>query len=97
MAGQSPRWIMTARVLRRSGFGVTGAEVDAVVGQHWPSYVDAALAADPDADRGALATPMPSLPPRSRPAKAQRRPPGRSTAANSPSRTTSWRGGGCAA
>ncbi|OBK54270.1 hypothetical protein A5656_22595 [Mycobacterium gordonae] len=63
MAGQSPRWIMTARVLRRCGFGATGAEVDAVVGQNWPSYVDAALAADPDADRGALATPMPSLPP----------------------------------
>ncbi|MDP7737236.1 DUF1800 domain-containing protein [Mycobacterium paragordonae] len=61
MAGQSPRWIMTARVLRRCGFGATGAEVDAVVGQNWPSYVDAALAADPDADRGALATPMPSL------------------------------------
>lgn len=54
---------MTARVLRRCGFGATGAEVDAVVGQNWPSYVDAALAADPDADRGALATPMPSLPP----------------------------------
>lgn len=63
MAGQSPRWITTARVLRRSGFGVTGAEVDAVVGQDWPSYVDAALAADPDSDRGALATPVPSLPP----------------------------------
>lgn len=54
---------MTARVLRRCGFGATGAEVDAVVGQNWPGYVDAALAADPDADRGALATPMPSLPP----------------------------------
>lgn len=54
---------MTARVLRRCGFGATGAEVDAVVGQNWPSYVDAALAADPDGDRGALATPMPSLPP----------------------------------
>ena len=54
---------MTARVMRRCGFGATGAEVDAVVGQNWPSYVDAALAADPDADRGALATPMPSLPP----------------------------------
>ncbi|WP_310779383.1 DUF1800 domain-containing protein [Mycobacterium sp. Z3061] len=69
MAGQSPQWIMTARVLRRCGFGATGAEIDAVVGQNWPSYVDAALAADPDADRGALATPMPPLPPP--------RPPGR--------------------
>lgn len=69
MAGQSPQWIATARVLRRSGFGATGAEIDAVVGRDWPSYVTAALAADPDADRGALATPMPSLPPP--------RPPGR--------------------
>lgn len=70
MAGQSQRWIMTARVLRRCGFGVTGAEVDAVVGQNWPSYVDAALAADPGADRGALATPMPALPPPSPPGRA---------------------------
>jgi uncharacterized protein (DUF1800 family) len=61
---------MTARVLRRSGFGATGAEVDAVVSQNWPNYVDAALAADPDADHGALATPMPSLPPPQPPGKA---------------------------
>ncbi|MDP7704187.1 DUF1800 family protein [Mycobacterium sp. TY815] len=69
MAGQSPRWIMTARALRRSGFGVTGAEVDAVVTQDWSSYIDAALATDPDADRGALATPIPSLPPPQPPGK----------------------------
>ncbi len=53
---------MTARVLRRSGFGAIGPEVDAVVSQNWPTYLDTVLAADPDADRGALATPMPSLP-----------------------------------
>ncbi|MDT5045283.1 MAG: hypothetical protein QOG75_1136, partial [Mycobacterium sp.] len=29
MAGQSDGWITTARVLRRTGFGVTGAQVDA--------------------------------------------------------------------
>ncbi|MDP7722670.1 DUF1800 domain-containing protein [Mycobacterium sp. TY814] len=69
MAGQSPRWIMTARALRRSGFGVTGAEVDAVVTQDWSSYIDAALATDPDADRGALATPILSLPPPQPPGK----------------------------
>lgn len=63
MAGQSSRWIQTARVLRRTGFGATGAEVDAVVGQDWPSYVDAALAANPDTDRGAVATPIPTLTP----------------------------------
>lgn len=60
---------MTARALRRSGFGVTGAEVDAVVTQDWSSYIDAALATDPDADRGALATPIPSLPPPQPPGK----------------------------
>ena len=62
MAGQSDGWITTARVLRRAGFGVTGPEVDAVAAQNWPKYVDAALAADPDADPGAAATPMPTPP-----------------------------------
>jgi uncharacterized protein (DUF1800 family) len=33
-----------------------------VAGQDWSRYVDAALAADPDADPGAVATPMPTLP-----------------------------------
>jgi uncharacterized protein (DUF1800 family) len=62
MAGQSDGWITTARVLRRAGFGVTGAQVDAVSGQNWSKYVDAALAADPAADPGAVATPMPTPP-----------------------------------
>jgi uncharacterized protein (DUF1800 family) len=62
MAGQSDGWITAARVLRRTGFGVTGAQVDAVAGQNWSKYVDAALGADPDADPGAVATPMPTLP-----------------------------------
>jgi uncharacterized protein (DUF1800 family) len=48
-------------VLRRAGFGVTGPEVDAALGRDWPSYVDAMLGADPDADPGAKATPMPSF------------------------------------
>jgi uncharacterized protein (DUF1800 family) len=61
MPGQSARWIGTARVLRRTGFGVTGPEVDAVASQDWPSYVDAMLGANPDEDPGAAATPMPSL------------------------------------
>ena len=61
MAGQSGGWITTARVLRRVGFGVTGPQVDAVAGQDWSKYVDGALAADPDADPGAVATPMPTL------------------------------------
>jgi uncharacterized protein (DUF1800 family) len=61
MPGQSAQWISTARVLRRAGFGVTGPEVDAAVNRDWPSYVDTMLGANPDADPGALATPMPSL------------------------------------
>jgi len=62
MAGQSDGWITTARVLRRAGFGVTGQQVDAVAAQDWSRYVDVALAADPDADPGAVATPMPTPP-----------------------------------
>ncbi|GAB7142866.1 DUF1800 domain-containing protein [Mycobacterium riyadhense] len=69
MAGQSARWITTARVLRRAGFGATGTEVDAVVGQDWPTYVDGVLAANPDADPGAAATPMPTLIPPQPPGK----------------------------
>ena len=61
MPGQSTQWIGTARMLRRAGFGVTGPEVDAAVTQDWPGYVDAMLGANPDADPGAIATPMPSF------------------------------------
>lgn len=61
MPGQSARWITTARALRRAGFGVTGPEVDAAATRDWSRYVDAMLAADPDADPGAIATPMPTL------------------------------------
>ncbi|MCV6972510.1 DUF1800 domain-containing protein [Mycobacterium bohemicum] len=64
MPGQSAAWIATARMMRRAGFGVTGPEVDAVVTRNWGGYVDAILGADPAADPGAAATPMPSvLPP----------------------------------
>jgi uncharacterized protein (DUF1800 family) len=59
---QSPQWIATARLLRRTGFGTTGRDVDAVVGQDRSAYLDAALALDPDADPGAVATPMPVTP-----------------------------------
>ena len=69
MPGQSDRWITTARVLRRAGFGVTGAQVDAVAAQDWSVYLTAALSADPDADPGAVATPMPDLPPPHPPVK----------------------------
>jgi uncharacterized protein (DUF1800 family) len=62
MAGESTRWVATARMLRRAGFGVTGPEVDAALTRDWPTYVDAMLGAHPDDDPGAIATPMPSLP-----------------------------------
>jgi uncharacterized protein (DUF1800 family) len=62
MAGESDGWTTTARLLRRTGFGVTGAQVDHVAEQSWPKYVDATLRADPDKDPGAVATPMPMLP-----------------------------------
>ena len=62
MSSQSPRWIATARLLRRTGFGTTGPRVDAVVGQDWSSYLDRLLDADPEADPGARATPMPIVP-----------------------------------
>ncbi|WP_319455360.1 MULTISPECIES: DUF1800 domain-containing protein [unclassified Mycobacterium] len=63
MSTQSPQWIATARLLRRTGFGTTGAKVDAVVGQDWSRYLDGLLDADPETDPGAVATPMPPLTP----------------------------------
>ncbi len=70
MAGQSDRWIATARMLRRAGFGTTGAEVDAVATKDWPRYVDAALAANPDSDPGAVNSPMPTLASSHRPGRS---------------------------
>jgi uncharacterized protein (DUF1800 family) len=62
MSTQSPQWIATARLLRRTGFGTTGPRVDAVVGQDWSTYLDGLLNADPESDPGARATPMPIVP-----------------------------------
>ena len=62
MSAQSSQWIATARLLRRTGFGTTGPRVDAVVGQDWSTYLDGLLDADPEADPGARATPMPIVP-----------------------------------
>jgi len=70
MPTQSPQWIAAARVLRRAGFGAIGAQIDAVCGTDMVDYLSAALRSDPDADPGALTTPMPALPdPGPRPGK----------------------------
>ncbi len=59
MAGQSTQWRKAARVLRRSGFGVSGREVDAVVVIGAQEYISAVLAILPSDDPGAAATPAP--------------------------------------
>ncbi|MFZ1164731.1 hypothetical protein [Mycobacterium sp.] len=69
MAGQSDGWTTTARLLRRAGFGVTGSQVDTVAKQNWSDYIDAALRADPEADPGAVATPVPTLTEKHRPGR----------------------------
>ena len=60
IVSQSSDWIATARLMRRAGFGATGAQVDAVVSQGASAYLDGALGLDPNADPGAIETPMPS-------------------------------------
>jgi len=62
MSTQSARWIATARLLRRTGFGTTGPRVDALQGQDVGAYLDRVLDSDPEADPGARATPMPDYP-----------------------------------
>ncbi|MGV9665557.1 DUF1800 domain-containing protein [Nocardia niigatensis] len=59
--GRSAEWMATARVLRRTGFGATGPEIDAV--SDVAGYLRTALTTDPEADPGARATPMPELVP----------------------------------
>ena len=73
----------TARVLRRTGFGTTGAQVDAVAAKNWSKYVDAALNADPEADPGARATPMPTLPTLRGPGKEPAWPSAKNSSTNS--------------
>jgi uncharacterized protein (DUF1800 family) len=59
---QSPQWVSTARVLRRAGLGATGQQIDSALTRGVPAYLDSALSGDPDADPGAVATPMPQFP-----------------------------------
>jgi uncharacterized protein (DUF1800 family) len=59
---QSAQWIAAARMLKRTGFGATGVQVDAVAPQELSAYLDRALDSDAEADPGARATPMPTPP-----------------------------------
>ena len=53
------QWETAARLVRRTGFGASGADVDAALRLGLARYVSSVLAADPAADRGAKATPAP--------------------------------------
>jgi len=59
---QSEAWLAAARLVRRTGFGATGAEVDSAVRLGASDYVERALAADPAHAAGVEATPAPTLP-----------------------------------
>ncbi len=63
MSTQSASWIAMARLVRRTGFGATGAAVDAALSLGAAGYVDGILAADPGADPGVAATPPPAFAP----------------------------------
>lgn len=54
-------WADAARLVRRTGFGGTGAAVDAAASMGAARYLAMTLAADPAKDPGALATPSPTF------------------------------------
>ena len=51
-----------SRLLRRSGFGATGDDIDAAVKLGPQKYLATMLAADPNSDPGATSTPAPTFP-----------------------------------
>ncbi len=59
MTSQSAQWMAAARVVRRTGFGATGAQVDALVRGGLDSYLVSCLR--PPADPGVAGTPLPSI------------------------------------
>lgn len=62
MSTQSAEWIRAARVLRRSGFGARGTEIDSAVNRgDAASYVQERLGADFSIDPGVVSTPMPEF------------------------------------
>src|SRR5262245_9118747 len=60
-AMQSADWRATARLLRRTGFGTTGPEVDTANRVGVAAHVQAVLGTDPAADAGARRTPIPTF------------------------------------
>jgi uncharacterized protein (DUF1800 family) len=56
-------WAAAAQLVRRTGFGATGTDVDAAVKEGAAGFVARILAADPDADAGARKTPPPTFAP----------------------------------
>ncbi len=59
----TPAWDAAARLLRRTGFGTTGSEVDAALKVGLDAWLAAALRADPASDPGVAATPAPAFAP----------------------------------
>ncbi len=57
----STEWQRAARLVRRAGFGATGAEVDAAVATGPLAWLDHALTADPAGDPGVQATAAPTF------------------------------------
>ena len=57
----SDAWSLAARLARRTGFGATGAEVDAILARGPAAHIRAILAADPAQDPGAKSTPPPTF------------------------------------
>lgn len=73
MSTQSSEWIQAARVLRRSGFGVRGTQVDSVLKSgSVASSVARLLDDDFENDSGVKATPMPEVEILDRPAKSDK-------------------------
>jgi uncharacterized protein (DUF1800 family) len=61
MGTQSAQWLAAARLIRRTGFGATGTDVDTLVRGGLTSYLDSTL--HPSTDPGVTATPMPVIAP----------------------------------
>lgn len=65
----SAQWLAAARLVRRAGFGATGAAVDAAMAQGTTQYVRATLATQSARSAGGQATPRPQFAAVARPGK----------------------------